>query len=80
MRTTISIEDSLLEQARKVSLLRSCTLGEVIEDSLRETLSVQAKTARKAPGKPIKTYGGAGLQPGIDLSSAASLLESMEGR
>jgi len=80
MRTTISIEDSLLELAKQASLDRSCSLGEVIEDALRESLAVKKKTSKVQEMRPLKTYRGTGLRPGVDLDSNASLLEAMEGR
>jgi len=80
MRTTISIEDTLLEQAREASLRRSCSLGEVIEDALRMSLAARPKSTANRRGTPLKTYRGSGLQPGVDLASSASLLETMEGR
>lgn len=78
MRTTISIEDSLLERARKASLQRSCSLGEVIEDALRATLAAQPKSGDKRSVEPLKTYRGSGLQPGVDLAASGSLLEIMD--
>lgn len=43
MRTTVSIEDALLARAKQASLQRGCSLGEVIEDSLRAALLSQPK-------------------------------------
>ncbi len=80
MRTTISIQDSLLERAKAAALARSCTLGEVIEDALREVLAAKPKPARKGRVRPLLTYRGTGVRPGVDLSSSGSLLETMEGR
>jgi len=80
MRTTISIEDSLLEQAREWSRARSCTLGEVIEEALRESLSARRKAGASSPERPLRTHGQGGLQPGVELTSGASLLEAMEGQ
>lgn len=80
MRTTISIEDSLLERAKQASLARSCTLGEVIEDALREALVARPKPNKNRDARPLKTYRGSGVRPGVDLDSSASLLEAMEGR
>jgi hypothetical protein len=80
MRTTISINDSLLEQARKVSQQRDCSLGEVIEDALRTSLVARPKSKRDSNEKPLKTFRGSGLLPGVDLSSSAAVLDAMEGR
>lgn len=80
MRTTISIEDSLLKKAKAASIDRNCSLGEVIEDALRIALTDQPKSNRQTPTKPLKTFRGSGVQPGVDLCSSAALLEVMEGR
>ena len=80
MRTTVSIQDDLLRRAREVSLARNCTLGDVVDDALRLALSAKPKSAGSARVRPLKTFRGSGLQPGVDLSSSAGLLEIMEGR
>ena len=78
MRTTISIQDSLLRKAKEVSLQRDCSLGEVIEDALRAALVAQEKSAAAKAGRPLKTYRGSGVQPGVVLTSSSDLLEVME--
>ena len=48
MRTTVSISDDLLKEAKKVSLKKNCTLGQVIDEAL--TLSLIArKNERNLP-------------------------------
>ena len=80
MRTTISIEDSLLQKAKEVSHERRCSLREVIEDALRAAFAKGRKTTRRSAERPLKTFRGSGLHPGIDLTSAAALLDAMESR
>jgi hypothetical protein len=81
MRTTISIEDSLLQKARKISHERRCSLRTVIEDALRAAFAKEGKRTRSgAPPRPLKTFKGTGVQPGIDLSSSAALLDEMESQ
>jgi len=80
MRTTISIQDSLLLQAKEASLARNCSLGEVVEDALRLSLATRSKSAKGGQARPLKTFRGSGLQPGVDLSSSSGLLEIMEGQ
>jgi hypothetical protein len=80
MRTTISIEDSLLQKAKKISHERRCSLRQVIEDALRAALAKDRKTIRSKPQRPLKTFKGSGIQPGIDLSSSPALLDAMESR
>lgn len=80
MRTTVSIEDHLLDRAKKAALERKCSLGELVEESLRLSLATQAKIRQQSVPRPLKTFRGSGVLPGVDLSSSAALLESMEGR
>ena len=80
MRTTISIEDSLLQKAKKISHERRCSLRAVIEDALRAAFAKDGKRTRSGAPRPLKTFKGTGVQPGIDLSSSAALLEAMESR
>ena len=78
MRTTISISDPLLELAKKASRERRLTLGEVIEEALRETLAARPKSSVKGTRPVLVTYRGTGLREGVDLDSSASLLDVME--
>jgi hypothetical protein len=79
MRTTVTIRDDLLKQARQAALERSCTLSELVEESLQRALAAQQSIYRPKRSR-LPTFRGRGLQAGVDLDSAASLLEIMEGR
>jgi hypothetical protein len=80
MRTTITIEDSLLQKAKKISRERRCSLRHVIEDALRAAFAKSHKGRRAQVPQPLKTFKGSGVQPGIDLSSSSALLDAMESR
>jgi Arc/MetJ family transcription regulator len=80
MRTTISIEDSLLQKAKKIAHERRSSLREVIEDALRAAFARGQKTNRSHSHRPLKTFKGTGIHPGIDLSSSSALLDAMESR
>jgi hypothetical protein len=58
---------------------RNMSVGEVVEDALRSALGARPKKGR-GPARPLKTFRGDGLQPGIDLTSSGAVLEAMEGR
>ena len=77
MRTTINIDDQLLSYAKHQAARLGCTLKQVIEDALRESLSRQS-----IESEPIKleTVSGAGLKPGVDLDDGHSLNDIMGGR
>ena len=80
MRTTISLQDNLLERAKEQALRRKCTLSDVVNDALRYRLAESRAQTEPHVEAPLKTYGSAGLQPGVDLHNSASLHDLMEGR
>jgi Arc/MetJ family transcription regulator len=78
MRTTIRLDDDLLTKAKRAALERGTTLTAVIEDALRRALAPGSAAAREDVELP--TFRGDGLQPGVDLDDAASLLDLMDER
>jgi hypothetical protein len=77
MRTTITLDEHLLREAKIIAAASGKTLSEVVEDSLRESL---ARRSASTPRKRIKlhTFKGDGLMPGVDLNNNADLLDLME--
>jgi len=71
MRTTVRIEDGLLELARREAARRGQTLSAFIEEGLRLAMR------RRRVEIPVSSTGG-GLLPGVDLNNSAALLELME--
>lgn len=69
MRTTVTIDDHLLEQAREIALRSRRTLGDVVDDALRLLL------AERRDDRPVTlpTFGGSGLRPGVDLEDRDAL-------
>ena len=78
MRTTVRLDDALLTQAKEEAARSGRTLTAVIEDALREALSRPVGGERSKERVHLQTFSGQGLQPGVDLDSAASLLDLME--
>jgi hypothetical protein len=76
MRTTIHLPDDLLAQAKRAALESGTTLTAVIEDALRERLA--RREERSSQPVRVTTFGGSGLQPGVDLDDSAALLDLME--
>jgi len=72
MRTTIRVDDELLREAKKLAAATGRTLAAVIEDALREALSRRPAERRGEPVR-LRTSGGRGLLPGVDLNDSASL-------
>jgi len=79
MRTTVRLDDALLDQARREAQRRGETLTALIEKGLRLELA-RAKPDRRRPKVAIPVFrGGKGLLPGVDLNNSADLLDLMEG-
>lgn len=76
MRTTITIDDGLLEDAKLRAQAQDTTLSALIEDALRERL------ARASPQRARKfklvTFGGDGLQPGVTWDTVGRLIDEDE--
>lgn len=75
MRTTVSIDDQLLEAARRRARESGQTLGEVVEAGLRRELADREPDVR--PEVPVFREG-TGPRPGIDLASNRALHEALD--
>jgi hypothetical protein len=60
MRTTVTIRDDLLRRAKQMALERSCTLSELVEESLQRALAGQQAGVRSKPSRP-PTFRGRGV-------------------
>jgi hypothetical protein len=78
MRTTIRLDDDLLREAKTYAAETGRTLTAVIDDALREVLSRRRQHHARAPVR-LKTVGGNGTQPGVDLDDSSALLDLMDG-
>jgi hypothetical protein len=78
MRTTITIDDGLLADARKAALESGQSLGHLVEDALRERLSRRRDMPSRRPELPLSGAAG-GLQPGVNLDDGAAVLDRMDG-
>lgn len=76
VRTTVNIDDALLRQARELALQTRRSLGDVIDDALKVMLTQPRPADRGAVSLP--TYGGSGLQPGVDLEDKEALAALLE--
>ncbi|MFO1205343.1 MAG: hypothetical protein U1E63_06375 [Burkholderiales bacterium] len=77
MRTTVRLDERLLMEVKKYAAESGCTLTSILEEALRETLARRRGASRRKPVR-LKTAGGEGLCPGVDLDETASLLDLME--
>lgn len=73
MRTTISIQDPLLETAKQCASRRSITLSEFIEDALRAHLSAPPSGQARHPFRLI-TVKGELVNHDVDLDRTSALI------
>jgi hypothetical protein len=80
MRTTVRLDDALLERARREAERRGETLTALIERGLRLALaSPERRPKRRRVEIPV-CREGKGTLPGVDLDDGAALLDIVEGR
>jgi len=75
MRTTLNIDDQLLDFAKHRAVEEKVPLARVIEGALREFL---LKPKERSEAVHLVTASGAGVKPGVDLDRGRSLLEIMD--
>jgi hypothetical protein len=80
MRTTVRLDDALLEQAKRVAAHRRETLTALIEQGLRLVLAQSGSTKRRGRVVLPTCRAGGGVRPGIDLDDSSALLDAMEGQ
>lgn len=79
MRTTVNLDEQLLVSAKELAARSQRSLSDVVNDALRTLLADRPLGARAAVRLP--TFGGSGLQPGVDLEdkdALAALLDEDE--
>lgn len=76
-RTTISIDEGLLETAKGIAAQRNLTLGQLITTAVQRQILDETEQSR--PGKVhLTTSGHGGLRPGVNLNSNAELSELLD--
>lgn len=76
MRTTVTLDDHLLREAKQLAVSTGRTLGDVVNDALLVLLSNRSDPSAAAVDLP--TYGGSGLQPGVDLEDKDAIAELLD--
>jgi hypothetical protein len=80
MRTTVRLEDALMERAKREAARRGQTLTSLIEHGLRLVLANSEQRRRASRVEiPVSREGG-GTLPGVDLDDRPALLDIIEGR
>lgn len=80
MRTTVRLDEGLLERARDEANRRGVTLTSLIEQGLRLVLRRPHRRSERPQVSLPECRAGGGTLPGVDLDDSASLLDRMEGR
>jgi hypothetical protein len=80
MRTTVRLDEGLLEQARREAARRGVTLTSLIEQGLRMALRRPRPSSRRERVQLPVSRATGGVLPGIDLDDSADLLDRMDGR
>ena len=78
MRTTVTLDDALLAEAKELAARTGRSVSVVIEDALRQALAQRSDDGGTRPDLPA--YAGDGLQPGVDLDDTAALLDLIDDR
>jgi hypothetical protein len=80
MRTTVRLDEALLERARQEAAKRKTTLTSLIEQGLELVLRRPMRVALRQPIVLPECHAGGGTLSGIDLNDSASLLDRMDDR
>ena len=69
MRTTVTLQDNLYFEVRRLAATSGCTVNLVLEDAIDLLLLWQpeALDAIAARIRELPTFSAGGLQPGVDL-------------
>ena len=81
MRTTVRLDDELMQEVKRYAAEHNQTLTSLIEQALREKLTKRQEVKHRTPFKlEVFPRAGQGLQPGVDLDDSAALLDLMDER
>ena len=77
MRTTIQLDETLLDQATKLAQAKGCDCSRFIAETLRDKIAPKPPVAHQ-PFFCLTTVGGQGVRPGVDLNNSTALLALMK--
>lgn len=77
MRTTITLEAGVWEDARRLADSLGATFSELVEQALRERLA-RADAPPPPPPFALVTFGGDGLRPGVAWADVDDLASEVE--
>jgi plasmid stability protein len=77
MRTTLNIEDNLLQSLKVAAADTGHSLSELAEEAIRAYLSPRQGSKSKPIVLPVAKHD-LGLRPGVNLDSNAAIAEAMD--
>lgn len=80
MRTTVRLDDKLLEEAKQEAARQGKTLTAFMDEAIRKALARAASPGRRKKVRLPVSRATSGTLPGVDLNDTASLRDIMEGR
>lgn len=80
MRTTVRLDEGLLQRAREEAAKRGTTLTSLIEQGLELALRKPMRRAERPPVVLPECRAGGGTLPGVDLNDTAALLDRLDDR
>jgi Ribbon-helix-helix protein, copG family len=75
MKTTLTIDDSVMAKLRRESARTGRTMSELVETALRRLLQAKPETVGLAPLPSFKSGGAL-----VDIADREALYRAMEGR
>lgn len=75
MKTTLVIDDKLLDRLREEAARRGTTLSALVESALRMFLDLRRE---RPPLPPLPSFDGGGAV--VDVADRSALYDAMEGR
>jgi hypothetical protein len=78
MRTTIAVDDTVLDSAKRHALEAHVSLAAYIEGALRDKLAATEVAESASHYRPLRSFKGEGLLPGVDLMDSRALYDRMD--
>ena len=75
MRTTLAIDDRVLEHAKREAAAQGITLGRYVQEAIQAQLVAQAPQPSRVH---LPVFDGTGLQPGVHPGSNRDMYEALD--
>lgn len=78
MKTTLNIDDTVMERLREEAARRGMTMSALVEAGLRRILEESPAARRKQPLEPLPSWDSGGAL--VDVSDRDALYDAMDDR